>query len=53
MSISAIIFIALGVLIVASLPVWKHSRMWGGGYTPTVFIGAMMAAHAYTVVFGK
>lgn len=53
MSASTIIFIVLIFLIVASLPMWKHSKMWGGGYTPSIFVGLMLAAHMYTVLFTK
>lgn len=53
MGISTIIFIALLVLIFASLPMWKHSKMWGRGYTPSIFLGFILAAHIYTIAFGK
>lgn len=53
MSSAAIVSISLVVLFLAALPVWKHSRIWGGGYTPCVFLACMMAAHIYTVFFVK
>ena len=45
MSISTMIFIGLIVLVVAVLPMWNYSKMWGRGYTPSVFVGLMLAAH--------
>ena len=53
MSSSTLIFIVLLVLIVATLPLWKYSKMWGSGYTPSVFLGIILAAHMYTVLFSK
>ncbi len=53
MSSSAIVSITLVILFLAALPVWKYSRIWGGGYTPCTFLGFMMAAHIYTVFFVK
>jgi hypothetical protein len=46
-SISTMILIALLVLLVAALPIWKHSKVWG--YTPSVWLVLMLAAHMYTV----
>ena len=45
--ISTMILVALLVLLVAALPIWKHSKVWG--YTPSVWLGLMLAAHMYTV----
>jgi hypothetical protein len=42
MSASVLIYIALFVLIVATLPAWKYARLWGGGYTPGIFLGLVM-----------
>ena len=53
MSASTIIFVALIALIIASLPIWKHSKMWGQGYTPSIFLGFVLAAHIYTILFAK
>jgi hypothetical protein len=50
---SSIIFIVLVVLIIAALPAWKYSKNWGGGYAPSIFISAMLAAHIYTIIFAK
>jgi hypothetical protein len=49
-SSSVLIFVVLAVLAVAFLPNWKYSRTWGGGYTPSIFIGLMMVAHIYTIL---
>lgn len=53
MGISTIIFIAIIALIIATLPMWNYSKMWGRSYTPGIFLGFILAAHTYTVVFGK
>lgn len=45
---STMILIALLVLLAAALPIWKHSKVWG--YTPSVWLGLMIAAHFYTVI---
>ena len=51
MGSSALIFVVLVLLIVAMLPAWKHSYLWGGGYAPSIFIAVILAAHTYTMVF--
>ncbi len=51
MSASVLIAIVLLVLIAVSLPMWKYTRMWGGTYTPAIFIGCVLAAHVYTMIF--
>jgi Protein of unknown function (DUF3309) len=53
MGSSTAIFVALILGAIAFLPNWKYSKMWGGGYTPSVFISLMLAAHLYTVIFAK
>jgi hypothetical protein len=51
MGASNILFIVLLVLIVAVLPLWKYSRIWGGGYKMSLIVGMVLAAHTYTVIF--
>ncbi|MBL8513277.1 MAG: DUF3309 family protein [Betaproteobacteria bacterium] len=53
MSASTAIFAALIIAAIAVLPTWKYSRLWGGGYTPSIFCSLMLCAHIYTVVFVK
>ena len=53
MSISTMIFIGLIALVVAVLPMWNYSKMWGRGYTPTIFVGLVLVAHLYTVLTAK
>ena len=53
MSSSVLITVVLIVLLIAAQPFWKYSRMWGGGYTPVIFVGAILAAHMYTIMFTK
>ncbi len=53
MSISTMIFIGLIALFLAVLPMWKYSKMWGRGYTPTIFVGLVLVAHLYTVLTAK
>jgi hypothetical protein len=48
---SAIIFTVLLVLVVAVLPMWKYSKMWGGGYKMSIIVGLVIVAHSYTVMF--
>ena len=48
---SAIIFTVLLVLIVAVLPMWKYSKLWGGGYKMSIIVGLVIVAHSYTVMF--
>ena len=50
-TISNIILIVLVLLIIASLPIWKYTRHWGGGYKLSAVAGLILAAHMYTVVF--
>jgi len=51
MGTSSLITLALIVLMVLSLPTWKYTKLWGGTYTPTGFLGFILAAHIYTVFF--
>jgi len=51
MSTSNIIFLVLLALIVAALPNWKHSRIWGGGCRMSFIAGLVLAIHGYTVMF--
>jgi hypothetical protein len=53
MGSSFLISIVLVTLFIAALPVWKYSRIWGGGYTPCGFLGFIIAAHVYTMMFVK
>jgi len=50
MSITMIISLVLVILLIASLPIWKFSSMWGGGYTPTIFVAFMLGAHIFTAI---
>ena len=45
--ISTMILVGLLILLVAALPIWKHSKVWG--YTPSVWLVLVLAAHLYTV----
>ena len=51
MDVSNIIFLVLLVLIVLALPMWKYTRLWGGGYKMSIAVGLVLAAHGYTVMF--
>jgi hypothetical protein len=51
MDASNIIFTVLIVLAIAVLPMWKYSRSWGGGYKMSFFVGMVLAAHTYSVIF--
>ena len=51
MSVSTIIFVVLIVLLLAAIPIWKHSKVWG--YTPSIWIVLMLAAHTYTIITAK
>ncbi len=44
---TAITVVLIGVLI-AALPIWKYSKPFG--YTPTIWVAAMLGAHFYYVV---
>lgn len=50
MSTTMIITLALVFVLILSLPIWKFSRMWGGGYTPTIFVCFMLGAHIFTAI---
>lgn len=50
MDASGIITVVLIALAIIFLPVWKFSSLWGGGKTPSVMCGMMLAAHFYTMV---
>ncbi|MEO8103930.1 MAG: DUF3309 family protein [Betaproteobacteria bacterium] len=45
---STIITVVLLAILVAALPIWKFSKPFG--YTPTIWVGAMLAAHFYSVM---
>jgi hypothetical protein len=49
---STLITIALAALLVLSLPMWKYTRMWGGGTVPPIFMCCVLGAHLYSVMFG-
>lgn len=44
---STIITVVLIVILIAALPIWKYSKPFG--YTPTIWVSVMLAAHFYTV----
>ena len=50
MSTTMMISLVLIFLMIAALPTWKYTRMWGGGYTPSVFVSLMLAAHIFTAI---
>ncbi|MBI3715893.1 MAG: hypothetical protein HY255_07870 [Betaproteobacteria bacterium] len=50
MSTTLIISLALVFVLILSLPIWKHSKMWGGGYTPVIFCCFMLGAHIFTAI---
>ena len=45
--ISTIITVVLIGILIAALPMWKYSKPFG--YTPTIWVGVMLAAHFYTM----
>lgn len=45
--VSTVITVVLIVILIAALPLWKYSKAFG--YTPTIWVGAILAAHFYTV----
>jgi fucose permease len=44
---STIITVALIAILIAALPMWKYSKPFG--YTPTIWVGVMLAAHFYSI----
>ena len=44
---STIITVVLIVFLIAALPIWKYSKPFG--YTPTIWVGAILGAHFYTI----
>lgn len=44
---ATIITVVLIVILVAALPMWKYSKPFG--YTPTIWVGVILAAHFYTI----
>jgi len=44
---STLITVVLIVILIAALPMWKYSKPFG--YTPTIWVGVILAAHFYTV----
>ena len=44
---STIITVVLITVLIAALPMWKYSKPFG--YTPTIRIGVMLAAHFYAI----
>ena len=45
---STIITVVLIVFLIAALPMWKYSKPFG--YTPTIWVGVILAAHFYTIL---
>lgn len=41
MTIGAGILVILGLVLIATLPAWPHSRRWG--YGPSAFVGLVTA----------
>ena len=46
--ISTAITVVLVGLSIVTLPFWKYSRHWVGGYKISGISGAMLAVHMYT-----
>ena len=46
-TIATMIVLALVLLLIAALPIWKWSKVWG--YTPSIWVVLMLGAHLYTV----
>lgn len=45
---STIITVVLISILIAALPMWKYSKPFG--YTPTIWVGVMLAAHFYSIL---
>ena len=45
---STIITVVLISILIAALPMWKCSKPFG--YTPTIWVGVMLAAHFYSIL---
>ncbi len=50
MSTPWIVTLGLLFVIIITLPNWKYSRMWGGGYTLTLFAAFALGAHIFTTL---
>ena len=50
MGVSTAITVVLVGLVIVTLPFWKYSRHWGGGYKMCGIAGAMLAVHLYTIM---
>ena len=48
--ISTAITVVLVGLSIVTLPFWKYSRHWGGGYKMSGIAAAMLAVHIYTII---
>ena len=44
---STVITVVLIALLIAALPMWKYSKPFG--YTPTIWVVVILAAHFYTI----
>ena len=44
---STIITVVLIAILIAALPIWKFSKPFG--YTPTIWVSVMLAAHFYSI----
>jgi hypothetical protein len=44
---STIITVVLIAILIAALPIWTYSKPFG--YTPTIWVSVMLAAHFYTI----
>ncbi len=45
---STIITVVLVIVLIASLPFWKHIKPYG--YTPVIWASAMLGAHFYSII---
>ncbi len=50
MGTNTIILLVLAGLLVLSLPIWKYTRVWGGGYTPPLIVAFMLGANLFAML---
>lgn len=51
MSIATLLLIIVGIMLVAALPLWPHTKGWG--YGPSGAAAAILAIVAVLVVLGR
>ena len=47
----SLLFVVLMVMLVVSIPTWRHSRSWG--YFPSGGLGVVLAILAFLVLSGR